>query len=350
MLVLPSAAAHFCKFKRHASLKGCPGWGRPTVNLAGLCTSPAKAILVWRLPRGSGSQRQRSCSGPSSSLTSNHLSFSLELQCPARPCQSGPGTRSLLSLTQWEGQQGATFLLRQWFPRCWLGCQVKAYWFSSFLPAPSFFHPFTPVPLSGGWWDEECEFHGLFWPAELLVAASLPRIYVKDTVSGRGSFRGTTCCQGKNLPENKVKTEENRAHRLRGTVDTSNPSDSDGPSFAEDDNSDLQPRNCSSAFVFSHEEAEVGFFVTCQWKSPAWLSPGLRLWDVREWRAEMSWWYREDTDKREHSRNWTHHFGFCRLFCCWVFVFVFTVPCPFITILSLCFKMNGYLTHNPKHS
>lgn len=47
-----------------------------------------------------------------------------------------------------------------------------------------------------------------------------------------------TCCQGKNLSENKVKTEENRAHRLRGTVDMSNPSDSGGPSFAEDDNSE----------------------------------------------------------------------------------------------------------------
>ena len=74
--------------ERHASLKGCPGWGRLIVNLAGFRTSPAKTILVWLLPRGSGSQRQRSCSRPSSSLTSNQLSFSLELQCPARSCQS----------------------------------------------------------------------------------------------------------------------------------------------------------------------------------------------------------------------------------------------------------------------
>ena len=58
------------------------------MNLASFCASPAKAILVWLIPRGSDSQRQRSCSGPSSSLTSNQLSFSLELQCPARPCQS----------------------------------------------------------------------------------------------------------------------------------------------------------------------------------------------------------------------------------------------------------------------
>lgn len=45
------------------------------------------------------------------------------------------------------------------------------------------------------------------------------------------------------------------------------------------------------------------FFVMCQWKSPAWLTPGVRLWDVHEWKAEMSWWYGEDTAKHEYSRT-----------------------------------------------
>lgn len=70
---------------------------------------------------------------------------------------------------------------------------------------------------------------------------SLPRFpgfMSKRHVSSRGSFQGTTCCQGKNLSENKVKREENGAHRLRGTVEMSNPSDDGGPSFTEDGNSE----------------------------------------------------------------------------------------------------------------
>lgn len=116
----------------HASLKGYPGWGRLTVNLAGFRTSQPRPSSCdcsqeARVPSDKGvapglppASTATSCPSPSSSSV---------LPAPAK-AQHRPGTQSLLSLTQWEGPQGAMFILRGWFPRWWLGCHIKAPWFS----------------------------------------------------------------------------------------------------------------------------------------------------------------------------------------------------------------------------
>ena len=96
---------------------------------------------------------------------------------------------------------------------------------------------------------------------------------------------------GKNLSENKVKTEENRVHRLGETADVSNPSDDGGPSLAEDE--DL------TVLAIGQEIAPLLFFfffptskfklVFCHlWMKESRLMPGARLYNVHGWRVGMS--------------------------------------------------------------